>query len=92
MVRASISSGIDAACAAVVPGGDTGALRGPSASLPEFVICIGAIDARRDVNRAANPTISKLRSISVENPLASSVAAGTPVSPASSNISSARRH
>jgi hypothetical protein len=40
----------------------------------------------------ANPTCTKLSSVSAENPLASSAALGTPRSPAPANISNARRH
>ncbi len=100
-MRAAVSSGINvqsgshefAACGAGVPG-----CRGAGGQRRRVARAecqpSGVRDMQRPLTRksCSQPTISKLCSISVEKPLASSVATGTPVSPASANIPSAQRH
>jgi hypothetical protein len=67
-------------------------LRGPKTHVPASVIRNESGCSSMAAVGVANPTCTKLSSVSAENPLASSAALGTPRSPALANISNARRH
>jgi len=67
-------------------------LCGPKIHVPAAVIRNEASCSSMAPAGIANPTCIKLSSVSAENPLASNAALGTPRSPASANISNARRH